>query len=61
MTYYQAISSQPPDQLARLLLCPNETVRRGQPIPCSRGTDGHTNCDDCITKFLQTEVSDAEA
>lgn len=56
MTYYQAYLTLPPDQLARLLLCPNTTDRSKNPIPCTQGTPAHTTCDACIARFLQTEV-----
>lgn len=62
MSHLDWIRSLPPNLLAKLLPCPNDRLRRNDPIPCTRGTSEHTSCDDCITKFLQTEVpTDAEA
>lgn len=49
------------EYLAKLMLCPNQRLRKDCKIPCTRGTPEHTSCDDCIAKFLQTEVAtDAE-
>ncbi len=56
MTYYKAFRTLPPEQLARLLLCPNQTVRRINRIPCTRGTPEHISCDQCIAAFLLMEV-----
>ena len=56
MTHIEWMRTLPPELLAKLLLCPNERLRRGDPIPCTRGTSEHTSCDECIAKFLQTEV-----
>lgn len=56
MTYFEAFRTLPSDQLARLLLCPNQTVRRINRIPCTRGTPGHISCDQCIAAFLMMEV-----
>ncbi|WP_419515825.1 hypothetical protein [Dysosmobacter welbionis] len=56
MTYFEAFRTLPSDQLARLLLCPNQTVRRINRIPCTRRTPGHISCDQCIAAFLMMEV-----
>lgn len=61
ITYLEGFRTLPADQLARLLLCPNQTVRRNNLIPCTRGTPEHTSCDDCISKFLQTEVNENDS
>ena len=56
MTYFEAFRTLPSDQQARLLLCPNQTARRSNPIPCTLKTPEHTSCDQCIAAFLMTEV-----
>ena len=56
MTYFEAFRTLPSDQLARLLLCPNQTARRSNPIPCTLKTPEHTSCDQCIAAFLMMEV-----
>lgn len=56
MTHLEWVRSLPPELLAKLMPCPNERLRRENPIHCTRGTPAHTSCDECITKFLQTEV-----
>ena len=56
MTHLQWIRSLPAEQVAKLLPCPNDRLRQEAPIPCTRGTPAHTSCDDCIAKFLMTEV-----
>ena len=62
MTHIEWMRTLPPEQLARLLLCPNERLCRDDRIPCTQGTPKHTSCDACIAKFLQTEVpTDGEA
>lgn len=61
MTYYKAFRTLPPEQLARLLLCPNQTARRLNPIPCTQGKPEHTSCDQCIAAFLLTEVDPRDA
>ena len=61
MTYYKAFRTLPPDQLARLLLCPNQTARWLNPIPCTQGKPEHNSCDQCIAAFLLTEVDPRDA
>lgn len=61
MTYFEAFRTLPSDQLARLLLCPNQTARRYNPIPCTLKTPEHTSCDQCIAAFLLTEVDPRDA
>lgn len=56
MTYLEWIRTLPGEDMAKLMLCPNERLRRNDPIPCTRGKPEHISCDRCIAKFLQTEV-----
>jgi hypothetical protein len=56
MTHVEWMRTLPPEQLAKLLMCPNDKLRRADPIRCTRGTPEHTSCDECIAKFLQTEL-----
>lgn len=56
MTHLEWARALPAEYLAKLMLCPNDRLRKGDKIPCTRGTPAHTSCDECIARFLQTEV-----
>ena len=56
MTHIGWMRTLPPELLGKLLLCPIERLRHDDRISCTRGTPEHTSCDECIAKFLQTEV-----
>ena len=47
MTHLEWVRTLPGEDMAKLMLCPNERLRRNDPI---------ISCDRCIAKFLQTEV-----
>lgn len=60
MTYYDWARSLPAEDLAKLLDCPNRRLRFVTPIPCTQGKPEHDSCDQCIARFLNTDVPAAE-
>lgn len=57
MTQIEWMRTLPPETFSVLLRCPNDVLKDGYKIPCTRGTPEHVNCNVCIAKFLETEVT----
>lgn len=57
MTQIEWMRTLPPETFSVLLRCPNDVLKDGYKIACTRGTPEHINCNACIAKFLETEVA----
>lgn len=60
MTHIDWLRGLPPEDLAKLLDCPNNRLCRGHSIPCTRNTTAHDSCGGCIARFLRPELPEGE-